>query len=115
MGVWLARRQGLRAAEIVPASQAAAVKLDWTGRERVDSTVGELFGALAAVLAGSLDGHVHRWAAPDAKVERMRQQHEEDVDRHRSPSIAACHRAPRPMPKGAKRKPRKTDLKLQGV
>jgi ribonuclease HI len=34
-------------------ANASAIKLEWAGLERVDSTVGELFGALMAVTAAS--------------------------------------------------------------
>jgi hypothetical protein len=53
--VWAAHRINSRGEqqeqEVTAKAEGAAIHLGWVGLERVDSTVGELFGAIIAVLA----------------------------------------------------------------
>jgi hypothetical protein len=54
-GVWAAHRTNSRGEqqEVTAKAEGAAIHLGWVGLERVDSTVGGLFGAIIAVLAAS--------------------------------------------------------------
>ena len=55
VGVWVAslEENGGRSTEMMPEGESAAVHLAWRGLERVDSTIGELFGVIEAVLIAS--------------------------------------------------------------
>jgi hypothetical protein len=55
VGVWVAHKANEKGelSELTTKDQCVAIHLVWEGLERVDSTVGELFGAIIAVLGAS--------------------------------------------------------------
>jgi hypothetical protein len=55
VGVWVAHKANTKGARgaLVQAERSVAVHLAWEGLERVDSTVGELFGTIISVLGAS--------------------------------------------------------------